>query len=72
LPVCKGDPQGLHELAVAEGKYQCVGIKLLYLEAVRQFSAFCSGICIVDLAQVEPIHVRPLSKTSSGSAPSPR
>jgi site-specific recombinase XerD len=28
-----------------------------YREAVRQFSAFCAGIGIVDLAQVEPIHV---------------
>jgi site-specific recombinase XerD len=28
-----------------------------YLEAVRQFSAYCAGIGIVDLAQVEPIHV---------------
>lgn len=28
-----------------------------YLEAVRQFSAFCAEIGIVDLAQVEPIHV---------------
>ncbi len=28
-----------------------------YLEAVRQFSAFCAEISIVDLAQVEPIHV---------------
>jgi site-specific recombinase XerD len=27
-----------------------------YLEAVRQFSAFCAEISIVDLAQVEPIH----------------
>ena len=28
-----------------------------YLEAVRQFSAFCAEIGIVDLAQVEPVHV---------------
>jgi len=28
-----------------------------YLEAVRQFSAFCAQHGIVDLAQVEPIHV---------------
>ena len=28
-----------------------------YLEAVRQFSAFCAEIGIVDLAQVEPIHM---------------
>lgn len=28
-----------------------------YMEAVRQFSAFCAEICIVDLAQVEPVHV---------------
>jgi site-specific recombinase XerD len=28
-----------------------------YLEAVRQFSAYCAGIGIVDLARVEPIHV---------------
>ena len=28
-----------------------------YLEAVRQFSAFCAELGIVDLAQVEPIHV---------------
>ena len=28
-----------------------------YLEAVRQFSAFCAEIGIVDLTQVEPIHV---------------
>ena len=28
-----------------------------YLEAVRQFSAFCAEIGIADLAQVEPIHV---------------
>ena len=28
-----------------------------YLEAVRQFSAFCAGVGIEDLAQVEPIHV---------------
>lgn len=28
-----------------------------YLEVVRQFSAFCAELRIVDLAQVEPIHV---------------
>jgi hypothetical protein len=28
-----------------------------YLEAVRQFSAFCAEHGIVDLAQVEPVHV---------------
>ena len=28
-----------------------------YLEAVRQFSAFCAEYGIVDLAQVEPVHV---------------
>ena len=28
-----------------------------YMEAVRQFSAFCAEIGILDLAQVEPIHV---------------
>ncbi len=28
-----------------------------YMEAVRQFSAFCAEIGIVDLAQVEPVHV---------------
>ena len=28
-----------------------------YLEAVRQFSLFCAELGIVDLAQVEPIHV---------------
>lgn len=28
-----------------------------YLEAVRQFSAFCAQHGIVDLAQVEPVHV---------------
>lgn len=28
-----------------------------YLEAVRQFSAFCAELGIVDLAQVEPVHV---------------
>jgi integrase/recombinase XerD len=28
-----------------------------YMEAVRQFSAFCAEIGIVDLAEVEPIHV---------------
>jgi site-specific recombinase XerD len=28
-----------------------------YLEAVRQFSAFCAGLGISDLAQVEPVHV---------------
>jgi site-specific recombinase XerD len=28
-----------------------------YLEAVRQFSAFCADHGIVDLAQVEPVHV---------------
>src|ERR1035437_2019583 len=28
-----------------------------YREAIRQFSAFCAEIGIVDLAQVEPIHV---------------
>ena len=30
------------------------------MEAVRQFSAFCSEIGIVDLAQVEPVHVATL------------
>ena len=28
-----------------------------YMEAIRQFSAFCAGLAIVDLAQVEPVHV---------------
>ncbi len=28
-----------------------------YMEAVRQFSAFCAEPGIMDLAQVEPIHV---------------
>ena len=28
-----------------------------YMEAVRQFSAFCAEIGVVDLAQVQPIHV---------------
>ena len=28
-----------------------------YMEAVRQFSTFCAEIGIVDLAQVEPVHV---------------
>ena len=28
-----------------------------YMEAVRQFSAFCAEIAILDLAQVEPVHV---------------
>ena len=28
-----------------------------YMEAVRQFSAFCVEIRILDLAQVEPVHV---------------
>ena len=28
-----------------------------YMEAVRQFSTFCAEIDIVDLAQVEPVHV---------------
>jgi len=28
-----------------------------YMEAVRQFSAFCAELGILDLAQVEPIHV---------------
>ncbi len=28
-----------------------------YMEAVRQFSAFCAELAIVDLAQVEPVHV---------------
>ena len=28
-----------------------------YMEAVRQFSAFCAEIGIVDLGQVEPVHV---------------
>ena len=28
-----------------------------YMEAVRQFSAFCAEIGILDLAQVEPVHV---------------
>ncbi len=28
-----------------------------YMEAVRQFSAFCSELGILDLAQVQPIHV---------------
>lgn len=28
-----------------------------YMEAVRQFSAFCTEIGIVDLAQLEPVHV---------------
>ncbi len=28
-----------------------------YMEAVRQFSGFCAGISIADLAQVEPVHV---------------
>ena len=28
-----------------------------YMEAVRQFSSFCAEIGIVDLAQVEPVHV---------------
>ena len=28
-----------------------------YMEAARQFSAFCAEIGIVDLAQVEPVHV---------------
>lgn len=28
-----------------------------YMEAVRQFSGFCAEIGIVDLAQVEPVHV---------------
>jgi site-specific recombinase XerD len=29
----------------------------MYREAVRQFSAFCAENGIVDLAQVEPVHV---------------
>ena len=28
-----------------------------YMEAVRQFSGFCAQIGILDLAQVEPVHV---------------
>ena len=28
-----------------------------YMEAVRQFSAFCAEISVMDLAQVEPVHV---------------
>ncbi len=28
-----------------------------YMEAVRQFSAFCAALSLLDLAQVEPIHV---------------
>ena len=28
-----------------------------YREAVRQFAGFCAEIHIVDLAQVEPVHV---------------
>ncbi len=28
-----------------------------YREAVRQFSSFCAQLRVVDLAQVEPIHV---------------
>ncbi len=28
-----------------------------YMEAIRQFSAFCAELGILDLAQVEPIHV---------------
>ncbi len=32
-------------------------IRRAYMEAVRQFSAFCAELGILDLAQVEPIHV---------------
>ena len=28
-----------------------------YMEAVRQFSAFCAELGILDLAQVKPVHV---------------
>jgi hypothetical protein len=36
-----------------------------YREAVQQFSAFCVELGIVDLVQVEPIHVRRSSRCSS-------
>jgi len=35
-----------------------------YMEAVRQFSAFCAELGILDLAQVEPIHVAALWRRS--------
>ena len=38
-----------------------------YMEAVRQFSVFCAEIGILDLAQVEPVHVAAFVETSSSS-----
>jgi len=43
-----------------------------YLEAVRQFSAFCAVHGIEDLAQSNRSTSPPSSRTSSGSIPSPR
>jgi len=40
-----------------------------YQEAVRQFSAFCAEVGIVDLAQVEPIHVAAFVEYSSSCTP---
>ncbi len=34
-----------------------VNTRRAYMESVRQFSAFCAGLAIVDLAEVQPIHV---------------
>ncbi len=42
-----------------------------YMEAVRQFSAFCAELGILDLAQVEPVHVAALWRRSSSSTPNP-
>jgi hypothetical protein len=43
-----------------------------YREAVRQFSGFCAGHGIVDLAQVEPVHVVAFVEGSSSCTRSPR
>lgn len=43
-----------------------------YLEAVRQFSAFCAEHGIVDLALVEPVHVAALVEDQLRNTRSPR
>ena len=43
-----------------------------YREAVRQFSTFCAEHAIVDLAQVEPVHVAAFVEAQSSSTPNLR
>lgn len=43
-----------------------------YREAVKQFSGFSAELGIMDLVQVEPIHVAAFVERSSSSIPDPR